>query len=185
MPAVLSEHPEILEFAVPISLDAYHTLCELYPKLEKTELIQGVIVEKMTESPEHNFFSNLLIQELQKLKPYDSILLVEKPLSLAGSEPEPDLAVVEGTIYDYKFKNPNTAILAVEIAKTSLILDRIKKEIYASADIPNYWIVNLNQKEIEVYSDPVLGRYQTVKNYTSGEKIPIFGSELDVSVFFE
>ncbi|HNI25849.1 MAG TPA: Uma2 family endonuclease, partial [Leptospiraceae bacterium] len=61
----------------------------------------------------------------------------------------------------------------------------IKKEIYASADIPNYWIVNLNQKEIEVYSDPVLGNYRTVKNYTSGEKISIFGSELDVSVLFE
>lgn len=183
--SVVFDHPELFQFVRPISLDSYHALCEIDSNLEKTELIQGVIIEKMTKSPEHNFFSNLLAEELHKIKPEGSILLIEKPISLLNSEPEPDIAIVSGSFYDFKFKNPETALLVVEIARSSISLDRVKKEIYASARIPEYWIVNLKNKEIEVYSEPREGKYEKSRVYSKESKINIFQSELDLKFFFD
>jgi Uma2 family endonuclease len=84
-------------------------------------------------------------------------LRVQLPLALGGdSEPEPDLAVISGRRKDYPpDEHPTSAVLVVEIADTSVAYDRTRKAgIYARARIPEYWIVNLQARRLEVYRDP-------------------------------
>ena len=78
-------------------------------------------------------------------------------ITLETSEPEPDVCVVRGDVRDYLDRNPGPADLAlvVEIADSGLPRDQfIKKSAYASAGIPVYWIVNLVDRRVEVYTDP-------------------------------
>ncbi len=80
---------------------------------------------------------------------------VQMPLDLPdGSQPEPDLAVVSGTLEDYN-AHPTTALLVVEVSDTTLRLDRRKTSLYASAGIAEYWIVNLKKRELEVHREPI------------------------------
>jgi Uma2 family endonuclease len=78
------------------------------------------------------------------------------PLALGEhSEPEPDVAVVAGRPLDYVAAHPSTAALVVEVADSSLRLDRrFKAAVYARAGVPEYWIVNLVARTLEVYRDP-------------------------------
>jgi len=80
----------------------------------------------------------------------------EGPLGLDDdSEPEPDLAVVRGTRADYREDHPARPVLIVEVAESSLAFDRAQKgSLYARAGIADYWIVNLEDRILEVYRDP-------------------------------
>jgi Uma2 family endonuclease len=81
---------------------------------------------------------------------------LQLPLALdEHSEPEPDVAVVAGAIRDYLEAHPRMAALVVEVADSSLRLDRrFKAAIYARAGLPEYWIADLAQRALEVHRDP-------------------------------
>jgi Uma2 family endonuclease len=86
----------------------------------------------------------------------------QDPITLADSEPEPDLAVVRGQVRHYQSRHPLASDigLVVEVADSSVDRDRIwKREIYARAGLPVYWLINLQEKTVEVYSRPVEGNY--------------------------
>ncbi len=101
------------------------------------------------------------------------------PVTLSGlGEPEPDGAVVAGSLDDYAHRHPGPAdvALAIEVSDSSLGYDRTTKQrLYAIACVPVYWIVNLQDDVIEVYETalPDQGRYQTCVTYRSGDEIPI------------
>lgn len=72
------------------------------------------------------------------------------------SEPEPDVAVVPGTPDDYRDAHPSRPVLTVEIAESSLAMDRHHKgSLYARAGLTDYWVLNLVERVLEVYRDPV------------------------------
>jgi Uma2 family endonuclease len=101
------------------------------------------------------------------------------------SEPEPDIAVVRGNPRDYIFAHPSNAVLLVEISDSTLDYDRRRKgPVYARADVPAYWIVNLVDRVVEVYREPTADRgYQTVRRYHPGETIsPIDGTRAEIAV---
>lgn len=124
----------------------------------RVQLIQGEIIEVTPQSAAHA----TAVQRLQKAltpifaKGYHT--RAQLPLALppdVHSEPEPDLAVVPGTIDDYRDAHPSTAALVVEVADTSLEFDRTRKAaLYASAGIPEYWILNLVDRRLEIYRNP-------------------------------
>jgi Uma2 family endonuclease len=74
------------------------------------------------------------------------------------SEPFPDVAVVPGGPRDYIDRHPTTALLVVEVSDSTLGEDREKARLYAKAGVPEYWIVNLNDRTLEVRRKPVKGR---------------------------
>ena len=154
------------------------------PEFENTELLQGVIFEKMTKSPEHNYYAHRLHQLLKDLAPPDTEVLKEHSLSLGSSEPEPDLSVVPGTIEDYFHQNPERALLVVEVARASLQMDRSKMVIYAAAGIPEYWILNVNQSELEVYTDPLNGSYRNTRTFSREDSVTVFGQSLSLRALF-
>ncbi len=81
---------------------------------------------------------------------------LHSPLALADdSEPEPDIAIVAGAPRDYLRAHPSMAALVVEVADSSLGLDRrLKAGVYARASLRDYWIVNLAERVVEVHRDP-------------------------------
>jgi Uma2 family endonuclease len=95
----------------------------------------------------------------------------QSPLALLDdSEPEPDLAIVPSG--DYVRRLPTTALLVVEVADSSLKKDRlVKAELYAAAGIPEYWLVNLTARVIEVRTAPAERRYCNTRRYSGRSSI--------------
>lgn len=123
---------------------------------DRIELLEGWIVPKMTQYPPHSWAllnaHNILMPGLGT----DWHLRSQLPVETSDSEPEPDLAVVRGSIDRYLHRHPTTGEVAliVEIADSSRQKDRRKARIYASIGVPNYWIINLTDRQIEVHSTP-------------------------------
>ncbi|MCH8317261.1 MAG: Uma2 family endonuclease [Bacteroidetes bacterium] len=153
------EKKEIREKISPITVSAYHIMYENGAIDENVELIEGVIVEKMPKKPIHSAIVARLNELIRNFLLPHLHIRQEQPITFLRSEPEPDLAVVKGNENDYLYSHPSKAEFIIEVALTSLALDREKIAIYAKAGIPEYWIINVKQKEIEVYSDLKKSQY--------------------------
>jgi len=159
MPAIL-EIPEVRRRVSPLTVEEYHQLGEFNEHGRRTELIRGVIIEKMSESPLHRTIAAILYRILSAQVPKGCTVWKEEPLTLADSEPEPDISVVRGGEKDFTQAHPATAELVVEVAISSAALDRENASLYAEAGVKEYWIVLGSQRQVEVYRRPVNGRYQ-------------------------
>ena len=123
---------------------------------DRIELLEGVLVEKMPQNPPHSFGVLNLEEALKQIFTQGYIVRTQMPLALgADSEPEPDIAVVTGSLRDYLQAHPTTAALVVEIADSSAWIDRkAKSRLYARAGIPEYVILNLPKRRLEVRRNP-------------------------------
>jgi Uma2 family endonuclease len=124
----------------------------------RIQLINGEIVEMTPQGAAHATALRCLQKSLESVFSSGYDVRTQLPLALVGdpmSEPEPDIAVVPGSIEDYRERHPGTAVLVVEVADSSLDYDRgCKLRMYARAGIPEYWILNLGDRILEVYRDP-------------------------------
>lgn len=122
---------------------------------KRAELIEGEAIEMSLMSPLHFASGDDLHSLLRLALPKGYWARFQGSLSRSESEPEPDISVVRGDPDDYPDVHPDAALLGVEIADTSLHYDRTDKQsLYAKAGIPEYWIVNLREKQLEVYRAP-------------------------------
>ncbi|HMV42033.1 MAG TPA: Uma2 family endonuclease [Leptospiraceae bacterium] len=113
--------------------------------------------------------------------------ILEDPLTFIHSEPEPDISIIRRSADDYKSSHPNTAEFVIEVAVSSLRIARLKIEIYAESKIPEYWIVNVEEKNVEVYKTPEGRDYKEKKVYAVADTIhfPQFlAGELPVAELF-
>lgn len=142
----------------------------------RVELIDGYLVKKMGKNPPHIW---VVDRVLEMLKPLTSGWWCRKedPVRIPDfDEPEPDVAVVRGSRDDYRDRlpEPKDIALAVEVAETTLDRDRGKKcDAYATARIPVYWIINLVDRRVEVYTDPGPAGYDSCQFFTAGEEVPV------------
>ena len=124
---------------------------------DNVELLEGFILAKMTKHAPHIVATGLAQDVLASRLPQGWHVSIQDPITTIDSRPEPDVKIVRGRRRDYLTRNA-TAVdvpLVIEVADSSLPFDRrIKKRIYASADISIYWIVNLNDRCVEVYENP-------------------------------
>lgn len=123
---------------------------------KRVELINGEIIEMSPMGDRHWLALALIPEALRAVFGADYFLNVQTPLRLSAvSEPEPDVAVFAGQPRDYAGIIPDTALLVVEVSLSTLAYDRTEKaSLYASANIPEYWIVNLISSQVEVYRRP-------------------------------
>lgn len=143
---------------------------------ERLELVNGTIVTMSPQGSLHATAVRLVEEALRKVFSSGFDVRVQMPLALAPrSEPEPDVAVVVGTPRDYRSEHPQSASLVVEVSDTTLAYDReTKAPLYAQAGIPEYWIVNLLDRQVEVFQNPQHTNdhtisYHTQRIYTSTE----------------
>ncbi len=147
------EAPGVLDTILRLDIDQYHRLCDSGIVPEKTELLEGVVVEKMGKSPLHSWTAGFLAEWFQSQLKQGLLLRVEQPLTLARSEPEPDLAVVVGSRGDFRNQHPGTAVLVVEVAITTVAIDSAKATVYGRAGIPEFWLVQPDVKKIIVFQN--------------------------------
>jgi Uma2 family endonuclease len=163
------EQPAIRKQVQPLTVETYHRLTELGLLGEKVELLRGVIVQKMSKSPIHCAVLQRLLRLLRAACEPEYEVRQEQPLTLADSEPEPDIAVVPVSAEDYAKQHPSTALLVVEVAVTTVETDREKGTIFAEAGIPEFWLVLPEQRQVEVYSKPSAKRYGRCDKLGAGE----------------
>lgn len=152
--------PEVRAAALRLTPAQYHRFDEMGLIPEKTELLSGILIEKMPKSPLHTWMVAFLHAWLGTIVNRSSHVRPEQPLTLSDSEPEPDLAVVSGDLHEYRSHHPSTAELVIEVALNSEAIDRQKAEIYAAAGVQEYWIVLPISKTIAVYRNPSDGLYR-------------------------
>ena len=153
------EIPEVRARISPVTVAQYQQFPEFNAHGRRTELIRGIVIEKMSKSPLHSSIARRLFKLLQPGLPAHFTLLREDPLIWADSVPEPDLAIVRGDERDFARQHPTTAALVIEIAVTSAAEDRSLASLYAEAGVEEYWIVLPVERQVEVYRRPENGAY--------------------------
>ncbi len=184
----LLELPSVRRMVSPISVEQYHSLPEYTPAGKRTELIYGIIIEKMSRSSLHVALLRRLLQMVEATVGAGLLVYKEDPLTFSDSEPEPDISVVEGKEGNYDDALPTAARLVVEIAVTTVELDRAKVAMYAAANVAECWLVLGKKKTVEVYTEPGGSRYAQHRVYSRGETLVstvIPGLCVELSTFFK
>jgi Uma2 family endonuclease len=123
----------------------------------KTMLVEGEIYVMPMPSPPHDASLSLADGFLRAWCPAGHYVRNQQGLDIGTrNDPGPDLAIVSGSIRDYTQSPPTTAIIVVEVAYSSLVMDTtIKAELYATASVPDYWVIDLENRQLHMFRDPV------------------------------
>ncbi len=132
--------------------------CGVFEPGDRVELIDGLLLVSEPQSSPHYTAIQLADQALARAFGEGWTVRTQAPVALDdASEPEPDVAVVRGGIRDFATAHPVAPVLVVEVSVSSLAFDREHKaSLYARAGRPEYWIVNLIDRVLEVRRDPAL-----------------------------
>ena len=147
----------------------------------RVELLEGKIIDMSPIGPFHGGVTKRLIRFFTALAKGRWIVSAQDPVHLDEySEPQPDLMLLKPDADDYTSRHPRPedVFLLVEVADSSLLRDqRDKTRIYARAGIPIYWIVNLVDQRVEVYTQPsgptAVPAYGAFQTYQSGDTVPL------------
>jgi Uma2 family endonuclease len=151
---------------------------------DRVELIHGSLVPMSPQGSAHYAAIELISTALRRVVQAGCHVRPQGPLALGDdSEPEPDVAIVEGRVRDFVDAHPTSALLVVEVAVSSLEKDRtLKQSLYAQHGVSEYWIVDLDAGRLEVYRDPSSDTYQTKQTFTDEAAIQPAGTDGPVSV---
>lgn len=170
------------------TLDDYHLMIQVgLLKDRHVELLNGEIVEMPPEGSEHAQLSTDAGDYLRPLLGERAIVRNAKPITIpaTGSEPEPDVAIVQPlrTLYRTRHPYPENVFLIIEYSNTSLNKDLdAKKKAYAMAGILEYWVVDLQNHLLKVFRNPVNGSYTNEVTLVDGEVSLVSFPEIKIPV---
>ncbi|MFN7920051.1 MAG: Uma2 family endonuclease [Bryobacteraceae bacterium] len=144
------------------------------------ELLEGWLVPTVPKNPAHTFVLWAVQGRFSELLRNGYYIRAQEPITLADSEPEPDLVVARGTGPDYETRHPGPADVGVVVEVSGATLDRdrgIKKRIYARAGIAQYWLFDLSNRKLLVWTRPLPDApqpdYGTVEAYSDQQSVPV------------
>jgi hypothetical protein len=164
------------------TVDEYHQLIQagILTEDDPVELLEGWIVPKMPRGPAHDTAIELTNEALRSRLPTGWRVRVQSAITTIDSEPEPDLAIVRGSIRNNLGRHPGPEDIgvAIEVVDASLGRDRKDKgRLFARAGIVCYWIVNLTDRLVEVYTDPsgadANAGYRQRRDYGIDDAVPL------------
>jgi Uma2 family endonuclease len=145
----------------------YHKLGEMgffHPE-ERVELLSGNIIKMSAKGTAHTSATRRTASVLRDLLGNQAAIYTQDPIALDdNSEPEPDIAAVRIDPFDYATHHPTPSevYLIIEVADSSLTFDReIKAKIYARSGIADYWVLNVNERQLHVFREPAVDGYQS------------------------
>jgi Uma2 family endonuclease len=174
--------------------ELYHLSVEQYEEMgrvgilsenDRVELVEGLLYRKPMKKGPHSIASRETAAALSRLVPSEAYFVTrEDPVRIPGRSgmPEPDISVVRGRSRDF-IEQPDAGDvpLIVEVSDKTLAFDRTDKlGSYAGGGIPAYWIVNLVDRQVEVYTNPAPTGYQSSQVFKPGQEVPVVidGSEV-------
>lgn len=140
---------------------------------EQVELLEGEIVTMSPNYPEHaspvQFLNYMLLPALLGR----ALVRIQLPIyAVRESEPQPDVAIVP--LGDYRQTHPDQAHCLIEVAYSSVSKDRnIKAPLYAASGFHEYWVVNVRERVVEVFRDPLQNGYRERTRHGVGETIAL------------
>jgi Uma2 family endonuclease len=142
------------------SVEEFHRMAEAgaFKPDSRVELLDGWLFDMNPIGISHRLVVQRAFRVLSQVLPAGWDLLMQQPIVLPTSEPQPDLTVIRGNSDDYKDRHPGPGDvgLIIEVADSSLAVDRREKfSIYAAAGISHYWIINLVDREVEICAAPM------------------------------
>ncbi len=162
-----------------ISASEYFRLVEMgvLEEDDRVELLEGVIVAMTPPNPPHATAVTKTTYALMRAVAERALVRTQCDfVASAWSVPEPDVAIVPGEADDYAGSHPSRALLLVEVSDSSVKQDRLSKSrIYAAANIPEYWIVNLRESVVEVLRDPdpATALYRDLRTVRAGDELEL------------
>lgn len=173
-----------------LSVDQYHEMVRagILTDEDPIELLDGWLVYKMPKNRPHSIATRRTRDAIQQHLSAGWYVDSQEPITTEESEPEPDVSVVRGRPEDYpdRHPGPRKVALLVEVADATVDRDRgLKKRLYAQAGIPVYWIVNLQDRHVEVYTDPTGPApnpdYHQRQDYSASETVPLIIDATEVA----
>ena len=142
---------------------------------DRVELIEGEILKMNAIGSRHAACVNRLASLLNQSIGHTAIVSIQNPVRLDDfSVPEPDIALLKwrDDFYALSLPAPADTLLVIEVADTSIDYDQsVKVPLYARSNIPEVWLINLPEETIEIYSLPLNGAYQNLRQAKRGESI--------------
>jgi Uma2 family endonuclease len=141
------------------------------------ELVDGYLVGRDDMNPPHALVTERLRRRFDRIVHAGRFTREDKPIRIPDfDEPRPDISIVRGDpeLYDKNHPGPADVCLVGEVSMASLDRDRGVKQIgYARGGLPIYWVVNLVDRRIEVYTDPTPTGYRSKEEFQAGEDVPV------------
>ena len=171
-----------LDEIVRLNVDQYRAMetAGILTEEDRVELLDGYLVQKTTLNPPHILVTTLLFQALVRMVPSDWFVNSQIAIDLTTSAPEPDVLVLRGQPRDYaaRLAGPADIGLLVEVADSSIDRDQnVKSPIYAAAGIEVYWIVNIQSRWVEVYTQPTVtgavAQFTQSRIFGETEQVPV------------
>ena len=158
------------------TVDEFYKMFELgfIKDYEHAEIIDGELIKKMSVGELHAAVVDFLNEFFVKNVPNKVRVRVQNPVRVSDySEPEPDLALTDLTKYDgRRHPQPVEVLLIVEVSDSTVEYDRNKKfPLYAEAEIPEPWLINLQNETIEIHTAPRGGIYSLIKVLRRGDTL--------------
>jgi Uma2 family endonuclease len=184
IPTEFPDTPEAWEWAPPprsiyrLTVDQYEAMVSsgIFSERDRLHLIDGILVSKMTKKPPRVIACEKTHDALRGTVGAGWRVMVEAPVRLSEhSEPEPGLALARGSADDYPENHPGPADvpLIIEVADSSLRDDRRLDRIYGAAGVSVYWIINLVDRWVEVYTGLRPDRYEVCSIDRPGQSVPV------------
>jgi Uma2 family endonuclease len=147
----------------------------ILPEESGWEIIDGYLIDKMTIGSKHASTVKRLNRLLANVSGNETIISVQDPIHIDEyNEPEPDIALLKPRedFYAESHPTPEDVLLLIEVSDSTVEYDReVKKNLYAAAGINEFWLVNLPDSTVEVYSSPKNGNYRLARILESGETV--------------
>ncbi|MBV6644167.1 MAG: Uma2 family endonuclease [Cyclobacteriaceae bacterium] len=170
-----------------IKVDEYYRMAEvgIIKPGDHVELIKGEILEMSPIGSRHAGTVKKLNKLFNRLFDDQVVIGIQDPIRVdEENEPEPDVSILSPREDSYtgNHPTPEDVMAVIEVADSSYEYDfHVKSELYANADIPEYWLINLEKNRIEVYTSPVSGSYGKKQDFLKGDKIPFLDALIPAS----
>jgi Uma2 family endonuclease len=164
-----------------LSVAQYDAMARLgvLTKQDRVELFDGILVERRPKSQRQHATRWMIVHSLSFTLPQGWFAVTNWPVVLTRSEPEPDVMVIRGSIDDYgrRKPGPGDVALVVEVSDSTYADDLNRRAYYAESGITVYWIANIRERRIEVYSDPTgpgeTPEYRTRLDHGWDDSVPL------------
>jgi Uma2 family endonuclease len=155
---------------------------------QRFELIDGDLIDKIGQLPPHANGIRRVSKLLRTIFGEDRVH-AQLPMEVADDEqkytvPEPDVAVMDEEGIDLESRHPHGGemVLVVEVADTTLRYDMTgKRDLYARAVVPEYWVLNLKGRKLVVHRNPKQGKYTSTTALTPRDSVSIAGNSLRIA----